>query len=405
MQHLRGVTPAMLQGHIDHISTHVALIEKAKAYAHNFDKSKAAIRVALKSLVAQLTYGHNHDKDALITALKAADASIKKAQTEGKVKVLAYRAKACPSKRIEEELDAKKAAAKAKVDRLKAGTICSAVRDMDVDKTTPRLEKVRCEWDKRRNKYVEMQLKYESAKKDHSEAILAHNSVMAKFKTALAIEVNNAETTCRNAHKQYETLKAEVAANVASRKQVFIATLVVECYITNASDNAAAKACADKSRKASTARWNINPPSLASCPSKATLTQQFGPAEWRPTVKTCKGVLNYEYVYKGCYSHKSQNLLDFVRNSIGKIDRDLTWKGCAKIARGAAAEWFGEEYPQGDASHETASCGLPRPRDPYPGVWDATSEGKLSDEKCNTKDKDGHRMGGPFAIALYVKKK
>jgi len=337
--------------------------------------------------------------------LQAADQVIKKAQNQGKVKVLSYRAKACPSKRIEEGLDARKAAAKAMMDKLKAGTICSAVREMDVDKSTPRLEKVRCEWDKLRSKFIDLRGKYEAAKKNHAEAISAHTAVMAQFKTALAIEVSNADTTCRNAHKQYAALKAEVSANVVSRKQVFIATLVVECYIANASDNRAAKACADEKRKANTNRWDINPPVLAACPSKATLTQEFGPEEWRPTVKTCNGVLNYEYVYKGCYSHKGQNLLDFVRNSLGKIDKDLTWKQCSKIARGSAAEWFGEEYPEGDESNDTAICGLPRARDPYPGVWDATSEGKLPDDKCNVKNKDGHRMGGAHAIALYVKKK
>jgi len=110
---------------------------------------------------------------------------------------------------------------------------------------------------------------------------------MAQFKTALRIEVSNAVSACSNAHKEYNALKREVASNVNSRKQVFISTLLITCYVDNITSNSSAKACADRKRRASTSQWNINAGSLARCPSKAHLTNSMGPAGWKPTVKSC----------------------------------------------------------------------------------------------------------------------
>lgn len=73
------------------------------------------------------------------------------------------------------------------------------------------------------------------------------------------------------------------------RKQVYIATLVVTCYIDNLTGNAAAKACADKQHGANTSRWNISPANLAACTSTSRLSDDFGPENWRPTSGNCGG--------------------------------------------------------------------------------------------------------------------
>merc|ERR1711959_825281 len=79
----------------------------------------------------------------------------------------------------------------------------------------------------------------------------------------------------------------EVASNVRTRKATFIATLVIACYIDNVASNSAAKACADKQRKASVNQWNITPAALAACESTATLQHQYGPLSWSPTAAAC----------------------------------------------------------------------------------------------------------------------
>merc|ERR1711907_866983 len=70
---MSNVAPAHLREHVKVVAHHARLIEagKAKAYAHNFTKSQAAIRSAIKS-------------------------------------VRDYRDKACPTKRAEESAQAKK---------------------------------------------------------------------------------------------------------------------------------------------------------------------------------------------------------------------------------------------------------------------------------------------------------
>merc|ERR1712139_59190 len=113
---------------------------------------------------------------------------------------------------------------------------------------------------------------------------------MASFKTSLTLMVENANTACKNAHKEYNKLKSEVASNVNARKQVFIASLVVMCYVDNLANNGAAKSCADKARGADTSQWNIDGGSLAACASTSSLTAKMGPAAWQPTVDNCKGV-------------------------------------------------------------------------------------------------------------------
>merc|ERR1711970_917072 len=129
----------------------------------------------------------------------------------------------------------------------------------------------------------------DAATKTHNKAVEEHDAAMASFKTALGLMVDNANSACLNAHKEYEALKREVASNVGARKQVFTATLVVTCYVDNLSNNAGAKTCADKARSADVSQWNISPKNLAPCASKASLTTSMGPSSWLPTVANCKG--------------------------------------------------------------------------------------------------------------------
>merc|ERR1712199_135756 len=64
---LQNVAPANVNYHVARVAKHAELLQgyKAKAYAHNFESSKAAIKAALKSLTNELNNGHNHDKNVL----------------------------------------------------------------------------------------------------------------------------------------------------------------------------------------------------------------------------------------------------------------------------------------------------------------------------------------------------
>merc|ERR1712139_270925 len=115
---------------------------------------------------------------------------------------------------------------------------------------------------------------------------------MAAFTTALDIQAAATLSTCQTAHAEYEALKKEVASNVVSRKQVYIAALVIKCYVDNMTDNAAAKKCADSRRSASTTKFDITPPGLAPCSSKAKNVDSYGPASWKPTASNCRSDSN-----------------------------------------------------------------------------------------------------------------
>merc|ERR1712093_317698 len=294
---LRTVAPELLQAHVDHISKHAELIQsnlesaKAKAYAHNFASSQKAIKAALKSLNDQLMAGHNHDKNALNQARSTAGNVLKGLKDKSKAAVNNYRGKACPSKRAEESANAKKTAAKSKLDGEKNTKICNIATnwgDMDIDKSTPKFGSVlRNGWDAARAKWLKAKAAWDAAVKAHNKAIADHNKAMASFTTAVKVEAQNTHAQCQSGHKEYNLLKNEVASNVRTRKATFIATLVIACYIDNVASNSAAKACADKERKASVAQWNITPAALAGCESTATLQHQYGPLSWKPTSAAC----------------------------------------------------------------------------------------------------------------------
>jgi len=294
VNHLRGlVKDKKLKHHANLISDHAVLIQKARAYGHDFSASKAAIAAALKSLNKQLEEGHSHDVEALKQGKSDNEKMIEKGQNNGKVKTHGYRNKACPTKRAEEEADSKKKAAKQVMDEIRKGKICGKIGaatwgDMDVEKASPKFGMViRNEWDKTHATYAEAKIKFDVAVKKHRAALEKHNVAMAAFKTALDMEVANADNVCKNAHKEYAALQSEVAHNVMARKQVYTATLVVQCYVDNLSNNAGAKKCADGARDADTSKFNIDGGKLAACPSRSHLTNVMGPEGWKATVANC----------------------------------------------------------------------------------------------------------------------
>jgi len=303
VEHLRSVSDNRMTYHVNRIAKHARLVqtasfddadeEKAKAYAHNFAASKAAIRAALKSLTDQLDAGHKHDKNALESAFAVATGAVSKAVEDGKTKTTESKHAACPLKREEEKAEAIKKAKLKNMGDIKGTKICelsTTWEDMDVEKTTPKFgTELRNAWDKKSAAYKAAKAEADAATKAHNEAVRAHESAMASFKTALGLMVDNAHTACKNAHEEYEALKKEVASNVAARKQVFKATLVVTCYVDNLSNNAGGKACADKARKADDSQWNITPKTLDPCVGKVHLTNEMGPTDWEPSMANCKG--------------------------------------------------------------------------------------------------------------------
>jgi len=297
LDRMQKVAPTHMHFHINRIAKHAALLQirnrkAAKAYSHNFDASKAAIKAALQALTNQLNAGHTHDKAALAAGINEGNAAIAAKKTEGKSKCQTFKDKACPTKREEMEADAAKANAKKVMQDVGKGQVCSGLTsswgDMDVDKETPKYgDELRNKWDKKRSEYESAKGKFDAAVKTHNDAIKKHNAAMAEFSTALTLEARNAVDACNQAHKEYKVLADEVRGNVQARKQVFIATLVVTCYVDNLTDNGVAKTCADKKRNASTSQWNITPAVLTPCNSKAELTNEFGPANWLPTSGKC----------------------------------------------------------------------------------------------------------------------
>lgn len=308
-QHLQRLSQPHMAFHADEIAKHASALvqtgamvdddddiddEKAKAYSHNFASSKKAITAALSALNNQLVAGHNHDKKALDGAKNTGNNAITSSTNNAASKCKSYKKKACPTKRAEEAANAAKVNAKKAVDAVKAGKICplsTTWGDMDVEKTVPKLgTELRNKWDATRAKYTKAKQAYDNAVRAHQAATNKYQAAMTAFKTALNVEAGAVHTACLNAHKEHNALKSEVASNVASRKQVWVATLVVECYIQNLTSNSAAKACADKKRSENTSRWNINAPSLNTCKSKASLISTFGPSAWHPTHTACNKV-------------------------------------------------------------------------------------------------------------------
>merc|ERR1712093_63563 len=292
---LRRVAPAEFRGHVDLISQHTELIQdgkKAKAYAHNFAASKKAIVGAIKALHGELNVGHRHDKSVPNKQRNLLNASIKKSLKDGKTTVAKYRNKACPTKRLEIEANNEKKKAKKQMEQHESKKVCplgTRFKDMDIHKGTPKLgTELRNKWNRARAVYVKLQAVFNKAAAKHNKAVRRYNKAMSQFRTSLRLEAANAHNTCKNARGEYAALVKEVANNVNTRKQTYIATLVIKCYINNLTSNGGAKACADKAKRANTAKFNISAGPLIPCNSKATNQKIFGPPNWKPTSKNCQ---------------------------------------------------------------------------------------------------------------------
>merc|ERR1712070_496005 len=192
---LQNVAPTTVKYHVARVAKHAELLQgfKAKAYAHNFESSRAAIKAALNSLNAELNNGHNHDKNALSKEKTRLNGSTSDARTKGKTAVHSYRAKVCPQKRAEEVAVAKEAAALTKLNKVKADKVCEPAlgatwSDMDVEKTTPKFgTELRNSWDKARNRWVLAKAEHDKASKEAKEAKQRREKAMASFTTSLSL--------------------------------------------------------------------------------------------------------------------------------------------------------------------------------------------------------------------------
>jgi len=281
---------AALHGHAARIADHAALIAKAKAYKHSF-AARNAIKAAVKQLHSEMRNGHNHDKNALNQARSTGQRAINNANSKGKRVVAGYRAKACPTKKAQEQTLAKKNAAKQGMDSIKRGRVCNigtTWADMAISKRTPTFgSELQGAWNRARSNWVRKRNQYNAAVKAYNKAAREHSAAMAAFKSTLRVEASNANSACRNAHREYEVLKRDVRSNVSTRKQVYIASLVITCIVDNLTNSRSAKACAQRAQRSNTNMWNITPPRLAKCSSTVVLQAQFGPANWRPSKRNC----------------------------------------------------------------------------------------------------------------------
>merc|ERR1711934_1061968 len=245
VKELRAATDGTpLSVHGMRIEDHANLIQKAKAYKHSFG-ARNALRAAIRALVSELTSGHNHDRNAGHNA-------INNAVNRGKGVTRRYREKACPTKKAQVEAEAARNSAKNALNPIKRRKVCNLNTswfDMNIKGAAPKFGgELRNKWDKARADYLRKLAKYNAAVRAYNKAAREHAGAMSAFKATVKAEASNAHAACRNAHKAYELLKKDVASNVRTRKQVYIASKVITCYIDNLSNNGGAKNCADRAR-------------------------------------------------------------------------------------------------------------------------------------------------------------
>merc|ERR1712072_1532123 len=254
------------EGSAMRIEDHANLIQKAKAYKHSFG-ARNALRAAIRALVSELTSGHNHDRNAGHNA-------INNAVNRGKGVTRRYREKACPTKKAQVEAEAARNSAKNALNSIKRRKVCNLNTswfDMNIKGAAPKFGgELRNKWDKARADYLRKLSQYNAAVRAYNKAAREHSGAMAAFRATVKAEASNVHAACRNAHKAYELLKRDVASNVRTRKQVYIASKVITCYIDNLKNNGGAKNCADRARRANTSR-NISAPKMNACLSKVAL--------------------------------------------------------------------------------------------------------------------------------------
>merc|ERR1711912_126286 len=176
--------------------------EPAETLASAVHELRSAAPELLQAHVDHIAAGHSHDKNALNTARANAGTLLANVKSKSKAAVNNYRGKACPSKRAEESANAKKAAAKSKLDKEKNTKICTLATtwgDMDIDKSTPKFgSALRNGWDQARSKWLKAKAAWDAAVKAHNTAIANHNKAMASFTTAVKIEATNTVNQCNN---------------------------------------------------------------------------------------------------------------------------------------------------------------------------------------------------------------
>merc|ERR1711998_257935 len=286
VKELRGYTDGTaLASHGMRIEDHANLIQKARAYKHSFG-ARNALRAAIRALVSELTSGHNHDRNALNNERNAGHNAIRNASNRGKGVTRRYREKACPTKKAQVEAEAARNAAKGALNSIKRKKICNLGTtwfSMNIKGNAPKFgAELRNAWDKQRAEFVRKLSKYNAAVKAYNKAAREHAASMSAFKSTVRVEAANTKTSCHNAHRAYNLLARDVASNVSTRKQGYIASKVITCYVNNLTSNGSAKSCADRARRANTSRWNITPAKMNACLGKAALEAQLGPLTWRP---------------------------------------------------------------------------------------------------------------------------
>merc|ERR1712054_648113 len=297
---LRSHAPQHLSEHVRVVAKHAKALQlsqdsdeedKADAYTHNFLTASKSIKAALDTLRKELKTGHNHDVNTLKNSKNTATSGLSNTRESNKSKVKTLKHAGCPTKRAEEKADVDKKSAKKARDDVKSKKICplgTTWDDMDIHKSVPKYgSELRSAWDKARADWVKKNNAYKAAIKAHESAIVVHEQKMAAFKTAMKLEAKSTHDQCTSAHSEYNALKRDVQANVETRKQVDISSKVVQCYVDNMTDNAGAKACADKARKADVSMWNIDGGSLTACESTSSLENAFGPPTWTATASNC----------------------------------------------------------------------------------------------------------------------
>merc|ERR1711959_838100 len=339
--------------HGERIERESNLIQKAKAYKHSFG-ARNALRAAIRALVSELTSGHNHDRNALNSELNAGRNAINSAKGRGKNVTRRYREKACPTKKAQVEAEAARNAAKGHMNAIKRRKICNLNTswfDMNIKGAAPKFGgELRNKWDKARADYIRKASKYNATVRAYNKAAREHAGAMAAFTATVKAEASNAHAACHNAHKAYELLKRDVASNVRTRKQVYIASKVITCYIDNLSNNSGAKNCSDRARRANTSRWNINPSKMNACNSKVALQAQLGPLSWRPSKRNCHAKHWNERGYREKANKERANKEKATKERKQKNN----WKSrnCSgMIIRGHAVSYRGYTYRVGNPAN------------------------------------------------------
>jgi hypothetical protein len=331
------------------IEDHANLIQKAKAYKHSFG-ARNALRAAIRALVSELNSGHNHDRNALNNERNAGHNAIRNASNRGKGVTRKYREKACPTKKAMVEAEAARNSAKNALNSIKRRKVCNLNTswfDMNIKGAAPKFGgELRNKWDKARADYLRKLSKYNAAVRAYNKAAREHAGAMSAFKATVKAEASNAHAACRNSHKAYELLKKDVASNVRTRKQVYIASKVITCYIDNLKNNGGAKNCADRARRANTSRWNISAPKMNACLSKVALQAQLGPLSWRPSKRNCHANHWNERGIKerSTKERQSKERNSKERNSKERANKERATKKANERKKKKAAECNGISY-------------------------------------------------------------